>query len=394
MNNFPTSRRQWLRRAALTGAGLAALPSLQLSAAEAKSPILHAGFTEYLPQLEWERQVDRLPELKARMLANENPYGPSPLCVEAIRATAASGNRYQHESAAQLTKMIAEFEGVPEEYIMVTPGSSDVLEKMAIVHFKEGGNVVAADPAYMSLIKVTIGMGGEWNKVKLTDDWSHDLPGMKAAVNADTKMVYICNPNNPTGTLTDHEELRTFCRELADTVPVFVDEAYLEYLPDYKSKTMVPLISEGKNVIVARTFSKVHGMAGLRVGYCVALPETLKKVYTISRGNMGLCKTSVEGAMASMKDTAFQEKSVALNTRFREQTYAGLQSMGIEYVPSVTSFILFPIPLAGDAFLEKMFDRGVGVRAFDVHGKNYCRVSVGKPEEVDLFLSALTQVLV
>ena len=328
------------------------------------------------------------------MLANENPYGPSPKAIEAIAASASTGNRYQHESAAELLTMIAEYEGVPEDHIMVTPGSSDVLEKMAIVHFKNGGNVVAADPAYMSLIKVTMGMGGEWNKVKLTDDWAHDLPAMKAAVNDQTKLVYVCNPNNPTGTLTDNDELRQFCRDVAGTVPVFVDEAYLEYLPGYKSKTMVPLIKEGKNVIVARTFSKVHGMAGLRVGYAVALPETLEKVYQISRGNMGLCKTSVEGAMASMRDTEFQKMSVKLNDDFREQTYAGLEAMGLSYIPSVTSFILFPIAMPGEAFLEGMFDKGVGVRSFDVHGEDYCRVSVGKPAEVDLFLSTLKQVLV
>ena len=389
MTASPTTRRQWLRRAALTGAGLAALPSLQLAA----RPAAARSFAEYLPQLEWERRTTGLPELQARMLANENPYGPSPKAIAAAQASVASGNRYQHEAAAELLTMIAAYEGVPEDHIMIAPGSSDVLEKMAIVHFKEGGNVVAADPAYMSLIKVTMGMGGDWNKVKLTDDWSHDLPAMKAAINDDTKLVYICNPNNPTGTLTDDGELRQFCRDVADTVPVFVDEAYLEYLPDFKSKTMVPLIKEGKNVIVARTFSKVHGMAGLRIGYAVALPETLEKVYQISRGNMGLCKTSLEAAKASLQDTDFQQRSVALNTDFREQTYAGLEALGLSYVPSVTSFILFPITMPGDTFLEGMFDRGVGVRAFDVHGKDYCRVSVGKPEEVDLFLTALRSVL-
>ena len=388
-----TSRRQWLRRAALTGAGLAALPALPLGAWPA-APTLHTGFAEYLPQLEWERRLAGRPELQARMLANENPYGPSPKAIEAIAASASTGNRYQHEAAAELLTMIAEYEGVPEDHIMVSPGSSDVLEKMAIVHFKNGGNVVAADPAYMSLIKVTMGMGGEWNKVKLTDDWAHDLPAMKAAVNDQTKLVYVCNPNNPTGTLTDNDALRQFCRDVADTAPVFVDEAYLEYLPDYKTKTMVPLIKEGKNVIVARTFSKVHGMAGLRIGYAVALPETLEKVYQISRGNMGLCKTSVEGAMASMRDTEFQQMSVKRNADFREQTYAGLDAMGLSYIPSVTSFILFPITMPGEAFLEGMFDKGVGVRSFDVHGRDYCRVSVGKPEEVDLFLSTLKQVLV
>ena len=157
---------------------------------------------------------------------------------------------------------------------------------------------------------------------------------------------------------------------------------------------MVPLISEGKNVIVARTFSKIHGMAGLRVGYAVALPETIEKVAQISRGNMGLCKTSLEGAMASMKDTKFQEASRKQTAAFREQVYTGLEGMGLKYVPSYASFVLFPIDMTGEVFLEGMFDRGIGVRSFDIHGKNYCRVSVGKPEEVDMFLSALREVLV
>ena len=387
-----TSRRQWLRRAALTGAGLAALPAIPLGASP--QTVRRASFREYLPQLEWERALSGKPPLKARMLANENPYGPSPKCIAAVGAAAAAGNRYQHEAAQALQSMIAAFEGVPEDHIMLTPGSSDVLEKMAIVHFLQGGNVVAADPAYMSLIKVVMGMGGSWNKVKVTDDWQHDLPAMRRAVNADTKMVYVCNPNNPTGTLTDNDALKRFCAEVSADVPVFVDEAYLEFLPDYKSKTMVPLILEGKNVIVARTFSKIHGMAGLRVGYAVALPETIAKVDEISRGNMGLCKTSLEGAMASMGDTEFQEASRTQTAAFREQVYAGLEAMGLEYVPSHASFVLFPIDKSGDAFLEGMFDRGIGVRSFSIHGNDYCRVSVGKPEEVDMFLTALREVLV
>ncbi|THH39310.1 pyridoxal phosphate-dependent aminotransferase [Neolewinella litorea] len=393
MTSFPTNRRQWLRRAALAGAGLAALPSLSLRATPAPGAVAQPGFQEYLPQLEWERKLQGQPPLKARMLANENPYGPSPKCLEAIGASAAAGNRYQHEAAQQLKQMIADFEGVPEEYIMVTPGSSDVLEKMAIVHFLGGGNVVAADPTYMSLIKVVLGMGGTWNKVRVTDDWAHDLTAMRSAITDETRMVYICNPNNPTGTLTEAAALKDFCREVADEVPVFVDEAYLEFLPDYREKTMVPLIQEGKNVIVARTFSKIHGMAGLRVGYAVARPETLEKVYQISRGNMGLCKTSLEGAMASMQDEAFQEASRRQTTAFRQQVYAGLEAMGMPYLPSFTSFVLFPIPLSGEKFLEQMFDRGIGVRSFSIHGNDYCRVSVGTLEEVDMFLTALRQVL-
>ncbi|MEM6771794.1 MAG: histidinol-phosphate transaminase, partial [Bacteroidota bacterium] len=337
----------------------------------------------------------RRPALKARLLANENPWGPSPNARLAIMEAAASGNRYQHEAAGKLRAMIAAYEGVPEDHILLAPGSSDVLEKMAIMHFMNGGNLVAADPAYMSLIKTAMAMKADWKKVRLTDDWAHDLDGMAKAVDKNTKMVYVCNPNNPTGTLTDFAKLRDFIREVAtEDTTVFVDEAYLEFLPDHMSKSMVSMIKEGKNVVVARTFSKVHGMAGLRIGYGVMLPSMLKQVNTIWRGNMSLCKTSLMGAMASLEDKEFQQKSVAGTAAARQQTAAGLKKLGFAPIPSHTSFMIFPIAMEGRPFLDAMFDKGVGVRAFDIFGKDYCRVSMGTSEEMDIFLTALEEVLV
>ncbi|MEL7163322.1 MAG: aminotransferase class I/II-fold pyridoxal phosphate-dependent enzyme, partial [Bacteroidota bacterium] len=378
------SRRNWLRKAALTGAGLAAVPSLTgLRAAPGSVP--HGKVYEIMPDLEWERaHVAALPELKARLLANENPWGPSPDARLAIMEAAKTGNRYQHEAARNLKTMIAEFEGVSEDHILLAPGSSDVLEKMAILHFMEKGNLVAADPAYMSLIKSSVAMGAEWKKVRLTDDWAHDLDGMARAIDKDTKLVYVCNPNNPTGTLTPADKLKDFCRANATTdVPIFVDEAYLEFLPNPKEQTMVPLIKEGKNVIVARTFSKVHGMAGLRIGYGVMLPSMLEKVNAIWRGNMSLCKTSLVGAMASMQDTDFQAMSVEATAAARKQTMTGLQKLGFKPVPSHTSFMIFPIAMEGKPFLNAMFAKGVGVRAFSIFGEDYCRVSMGKPENAE-----------
>lgn len=389
----PLNRRSWLRKASLAGAGLIAAPSIALNAAPGILP-RNASVREILPSLEWEKaHYAELPELKARLLANENPWGPSPKARLAIMEAAKDGNRYQHKAAAELRKKIAEFEGVSEDHILLAPGSSDVLEKMAIMHFMNGGNLVAADPAYMSLIKTAMAMKADWKKVRLTDDWAHDLEGMAKAVDRDTKMVYICNPNNPTGTLTESDDIRAFIREVATgETTVFVDEAYLEFLPDYKSKSMVSMIKEGKNVVVARTFSKVHGMAGLRIGYGVMLPEMLEKVNTIWRGNMSLCKTSLMGAMASMEDTAFQAMSVKGTADARRQTMAGLKQLGFEPVPSHTSFMIFPLAMQGKPFLDAMFAKGVGVRSFDIFGKDYCRVSMGTPEEMDLFLTALKEV--
>ena len=262
-----------------------------------------------------------------------------------------------------------------------------------MVLFLEGGNVVSADPSYMSLVRVAEATGASWKGVPLKPDWSHDLNAMEKAIDSDTKLVYICNPNNPTGSMTAHSELVDFCSRVADKVPVFVDEAYLDFLEDADKKSMVSLINKGKDVIIARTFSKIYGMAGLRVGYVVAQPETLKKIQKITRGGMGISYPSIFAASASMDDAEFQVKSRKLNAECREYVYENLEKMGYEYVPSSTSFIIFPIEMEGKAFLEKMQTQQVGVRAFEINGGDWCRVSMGTMDEMKLFIKAFDKVV-
>ena len=216
---------------------------------------------EYLPAFNYDEA-----RILAKLNANENPYGPSPKVVQAISGSASMGNRYGHGDAATLIRMIAEKEGVTPDHIMMGPGSSDLLEKTAFVQFRNGGNIVSADPAYMSIMNTAQSMGASWKPTPLTLDFQHDLDAMAKEVDADTKLVYICNPNNPTGSITDPAKLRAFCAETSEKVPVFVDEAYLEFLDNPDANTVVGLVAEGKDVIVARTFSKIHGMAGLRIG--------------------------------------------------------------------------------------------------------------------------------
>ncbi len=391
------NRRDWLKRGALTAAGLMAAPYLAQGAFSNRTILLDRQgnlpytpfFKEYLPYA-----VDRPVELLAKLNANENPYGPSPMAVEAIMKYAGKGNRYAWKELYELMDKIALKEGVKQENIMMGPGSSDLLEKTAMVFFQKGGNIVSADPAYMSLIKVAEATGATWKAIPLKKDWSHDLAAMEAAIDAETKLVYICNPNNPTGSMTDHAELLDFCSRVSAKVPIFIDEAYLGFLEDADKKSMVSLIAEGKNVIIARTFSKIQGMAGIRVGYVVAQPATLEIIQAVTRGGMGISLPSIYGAMASMDDIEFQDKSRALNKECREYVYENLTRMGFEYVPSSTSFIIFPIEMEGKGFLEKMTALGVGVRAFDIMGKNWCRVSMGTMDEMKMFTAALEKVLV
>lgn len=384
------NRRNWLRNAGLIGAGLATAPSIMAKPTQ--------GETWYRGIRTWEQKLDFLPKidvLNARLLANENPYGPSPMAKLAIMESVSMGNRYGHGDAAKLIDMLAEKEGLSKEYIMLGPGSTDILEKTAIVLFKNGGNVVSADPAYMSLIKTAESFGATWKSVPCNKDWSHDLEGMKKAIDAETKLVYICNPNNPTGAITDGKALYKFCSEVADKVPVFVDEAYLEFLPPADQLSMVKLVQEGKNLIIARTFSKIHGMAGLRLGYGVAKPELLEKISGMVRTTMGLNITTLRGGMASLKDEAFLKNCRKWNMEAREFTTEKLQGMGYEPIPSSTSFLLFPLEdkTDGKLFLEKMYQQGIGVRFFEIHNQPYCRVSMGTMDEMDLFLEGLKKVI-
>lgn len=384
-------RRNWIRNVSLAGAGLMAAPRLVASPLQQNKP--------WYPEVQtWEKTLAFSPKtktLKARLLANENPHGPSPLAKLAIMESVSMGNRYGHEDAARLKEMLAEKEGVTPDHIILGPGSTDILEKTAIVQFAQGGNIVSADPAYMSLIKTAIAFQAEWRSVTCTPDWAHDLKGMYEAMDENTQLVYVCNPNNPTGSTTPADDLYSFCKKASEKALVFVDEAYLEFLPPAEAKSMVKLVQEGANVLIARTFSKIHGMAGLRLGYGIAQPEQLEKIRSMVRTTMGLNITSLRGGMASLKDRQFQENSRKWNTEAREYTTEKLQSLGFEPIPSVTSFLLFPLEAAtdGEAFLQQMFGQGIGVRFFEIYGAPYCRVSMGTMDEMAMFVDGLKKVL-
>ncbi len=336
---------------------------------------------------------DSLEEMKARLLANENPWGPSKKAVQAIAESASKGNRYVYNSSKMMVSILAKKEGVPEDYILLAPGSTDILEKTAFALCLKGGNVVSADPSYMSLVNTAKSIGATWKNIPLKSDYAHDLTAMASAVDGETRLVYICNPNNPTGTITPAAEIKSFCEKVASKVPVFIDEAYLELMDDPASNTSVGLVKAGHDVIIARTFSKIHGMAGLRMGYMVANPERIKSIKKLVRTEMGICVTSLEGAMASLEDVEFQDFTRKNNKENRDYVFDALKTAGMNPIPSYTSFILFPIQMPVKDFLGKMMEKGVGIRGYTIHEKPYARVSMGTREEVELFVKSLNQII-
>lgn len=385
------NRRSWLKSSLLAAGGIGLAPSLA-SATSFHSP--SAGNFASGSSLLWEHSpiFKEAPALRARLLANENPYGPSPKVVSTITEAVSLGNRYAHGDAAYLIDLLAEKEGVTKDHIMLGPGSTDMLEKTAIVRFMNGGNIVSADPSYMSLINTSQRLGATWKPIPLTADFSHDLKGMEKAIDSETKLVYICNPNNPTGSVTNASELKAFCKKVSAKTPVFVDEAYLEFMDDAEDNTMVGLIAEGHDVMVARTFSKIHGMAGLRIGYMVAKPERIESITDLVRGTMGLSVTSLKGAIASVKEEKFLAECKGMNKECRDFTFAKISAMGYDVIPSSTSFMIFPIEMEGDAFLKGMFAEGVGVRAYNFLDKPWCRVSMGTMDEMKIFMEAFEKV--
>jgi histidinol-phosphate aminotransferase len=381
------TRRDWLKSGLLAATGIMAAPALAMPEKNLIQYAPNSVLREYLPTKYLTETA-----LVARLNANENPYGPSPKVIQAIANSVSEGNRYGHGDAAKLIAMIAEKEGVKPENIMLGPGSTDLLEKTAITRFQTGGNIVSADPSYMSVMSTAQAMGGVWKPVTLAADYSHDLNAMAAAVDSETRLVYICNPNNPTGSITNSEELKKFCISVSKKTPVFVDEAYLEFLPNPENQTMVGLVAQGKDVIVARTFSKIHGMAGLRIGYIVGTEERIASITSKVRSTMGLCVTSLKGAIASMQETAFLSQCKSQNTDCREFLTSEIIKLGYDPIPSHTSFVIFPIEMEGKAFMNSMYAAGVGIRAYEMYGKPWCRVSMGTHQELELFLDTFKKV--
>jgi histidinol-phosphate aminotransferase len=243
----------------------------------------------------------------------------------------------------------------------------------------------------MSLVRSAQNVGAEWETVPLTKEYVHDLNRLADAVSDEHSLVYICNPNNPTGTSINPDELRSFCKEVSKKKPIFIDEAYIDYTPDPDKYSMMDLVAEGYNLIVTRTFSKLHAFAGLRIGYTVALPEVITEMSKFSNGGGNIASTSIAAAIASYQDTEYHAYAREMNTKSKEFLYKTLEDAGYEYVPSDTNFVLFPLKMDSKRFQGEMMKRGVGVRSWSFDNKEWCRVSIGTMESMEYFAEAFNE---
>lgn len=392
MKSNQQSRRSWLKTSVLSLGATSLIPFNVLAENPLVSQPRTIGRNEGSTIKEFIDTGEFAPAT-IRLNANENPYGPSAKALEAFKSEITKGNRYAWRTLYDLIDKISEKEGIPPEQVLMGPGSSDLLEKIGMLYFVKEGNVVTADPCYMSMIHVAKAMGGEWRPVKLTADYQHNLKAMEEAIDHNTKLVYITNPNNPTGSSTNAKDLYDFCSRVSEKVPVFIDEAYIELSNNGLKDSMAPLVAEGKNVFVSRTFSKIHGMAGLRIGYITGNKESIASINEITRGGMGITAPSVMAATASLTDHSFLDSCKSKIIEARTYTVNHLITNGFDPIPSETNFVIFPIEMDGEAFLDAMREKGIAVRAFNFWDKNWCRVSIGTMEEMKHFTAALDKVL-
>ena len=206
-------------------------------------------------------------------------------------------------------------------------------------------------------------------------------------------MVYIVNPNNPTGTILPTAELEAFCREVAPKVPVFIDEAYIDFYEPADRPKLGKLVAEGLNVILARTFSKIHGFAGLRLGYAIAQPDMLKTLHAYTNAEFAVSITTLMAGIASYKDIDWQNHCRAENAKARNYTTKALTDMGYEVIPTSANFMLFPIRMKTKTFEGQMFAQGIGIQTRDFNGQPFCRVSIGTMDEMAIFVDGFKKVV-
>ena len=372
------SRRDWFKSSIGIG-GLMLTPSI-LTAEEIK---------KYNP---------RSKSSIVKLSSNENPYGPSERVLNAIKNSFNDACRYPYEFIQELQKTLAKKHDVPIESIVITGGSNEALRITGLAISNKGGNIVAGQPTYLALMNYAEAWGAEIKWVPVDSDKGYDLKKIRYTIDQDTNMVFIANPNNPTGTLLNANSLADFCEDISNQTLVFCDEAYYDYINEKDYPSMDYLVRKGENVIISRTFSKVYGMAGLRIGYLVLKPELADDLFgkysPYGRPNI-MAQTNVlavAAASEALKDTDFYKFSLKKANEEKDKIYKLLDYLDLKYVKSSTNFVFFESKKHIDKLSAEMLEKGVRVGRPFPPFYDWCRISTGTSEEVDRFIESMLEV--
>ncbi|WDF62774.1 pyridoxal phosphate-dependent aminotransferase [Flavobacterium sp. KACC 22763] len=366
MNN----RRNWLKQIGLGAIGL----SFTSFETFANTP----SETYILPDL------DQSPIL---LRSNENPYGPSPLARAAMQKSINSSNRYGWNLSDELIAHIATKNNLSNQNILLGAGSTEILDLVLQYTALQKGNFILAETTFNYWTFPSEKLGLKKITVPLTADKKHDLSAMLKAIDSNTKMVYICNPNNPTGTICDYEQLVSFVKEASKKAIIFVDEAYLDFT---KEKSLCDLVIENKNIIITKTFSKMYGLAGARIGYAVASSSTIEELSALkSTPNLSVSVVSATAAIASLNDDKFIQQVHIANEEVKKYTIERLTKLNLTCIPSHTNFIYFSLDNYKKDYFKQLENHNIqGTKIYEENGK-WTRITIGTMKEMQQFIEAI-----
>ncbi len=344
-----------------------------------------------ISEVQRELGLDRV----VKLASNENPLGPSPKAVAAVKAAAESMNLYPDGAAYELKVALADHFGMPESTVMIGNGSDELIHLLGLVYL-DGPNdeMIVGDPSFVRYDAAAYLAPSKLIKVPLDAEYRHDLDAMAAAVTEHTKLLFIANPNNPTGTIVQQERLVAFLKGLRKHVTVVLDEAYFEFaaaLPEFPVST--DLIRDGYNVIGLRTFSKTYGLAGIRVGYGFAAPDVIDAINR-AREPFNVNSLAQVAAIAALQDEAHIERTIEINQRGLVRIADALAAVGATPYPSHANFVFADLHRPAAPIFQALLRKGVIIRAGDMFGTPSCvRISVGTDEEVTFFIEKLNEVI-
>lgn len=351
-----------------------------------------------LPQLpviktaeDYRRELD-LPFM-VPMNANENPLGASPKAVEAIRREAEEICHYPASSNAALREKIGSYLHIGPEHILCSNGADNIVTLLMKAFIQEGDNVVVADPSFAVYHGQTKSMGGSVKEVPVKEDLTLDLDGMADAVDSQTKMVVVINPNNPTGTGVSPEALDAFVEKVPDRAILVLDEAYIDFMDEFDIFSSLKYVKERKNVVILRTFSKFQGLAGLRVGYAITSLELRSDLLRVIE-TFPVNVMAQAAAIASLDDVEFMEMSVDAAREARSYLTKELTKLGCDVAESQANFLFADTHVDGKVIFEELLHRGFLVKAgWGEKYPGYIRMSFGKMEENQAFVEAMAEIL-
>ncbi len=324
-----------------------------------------------------------------KLASNENPLGPSPKALDVIRSYGSDLHRYPESGGYYLTGKLAEILGVNEDQILLGNGSNEIINMIAYTYLTEKDSAVMATPSFVIYPLATQYVGAESIQVPLKE-YRHDLNKMARVITENTKIVFIANPNNPTGTTNTDEEFAEFIKSVPDGVLVVVDEANYEYVTADNYPDSLNCLRQGKDIIILRTFSKIYGLAGLRIGYGISQKEIITELNKV-RAPFNTNSLAQSAALGALEDTEHVQKSSTVNEEGKTFLYRELSHLGIEYVPTEANFmyLITGNMQAGEVF-DKLLKKGVIVRPL---GDDTIRLTIGLPEENRKFITALKEIM-